>query len=279
MERTVHLPPLKYTFHEENILEAQYDEGNLTISIGLAEEIVTKRLKLQAGKPYRILIHASTHLNVTPAARDYFVGSMGLKGISAIAILLNGWTVFTILRFVILFKRSGPPIAVFRDRRAAKDWLLKQELDNFSEHPSAPSHINHSGDQLILRALDEWGYFFSTTGGNSSDKKAGTDAVDEVKTAIEKAISLGQSSADRRKLEAALRVLARPNNIPPLTRPESQLALQMAQGLTTKEIAEKLAKSPRTIDTQKRELYKKFKVFNGTELIVKLNQFGLLGLE
>jgi len=56
-----------------------------------------------------------------------------------------------------------------------------------------------------------------------------------------------------------------------LTRRERQVAMQLLQGMTTKDIAQSLDLSPRTIEVYRGNLLRKFEARNGTELMAKLS--------
>jgi DNA-binding CsgD family transcriptional regulator len=277
MEHTVYLPPMQYTLHEGYILEARYDGMCSFITQELAEKIVADRLRLQQSQPYRILVHTPAHrMRVSAGARSYLDSSRGTTKIAAIAILMDkGWSMYSILRFVIFFQKPGYPIAVFRDRRAAMDWLMKQELDNFSEKQLKPATADHVGDQLVLRALDDWIQIHFSFRDKSKDQAA--PSIEKIKETIENAIAQSQNHSEKQTLRAALAILSQPapRNTPPLTKIEFQLAREMAKGLTTRQIAEKLKKSHRTIEAKRYKLYKKFNVSNGLELIQLLNDSGL----
>jgi len=102
-------------------------------------------------------------------------------------------------------------------------------------------------------------------------------SLDEVRQMIEEALLYSNNPIEQLQLCAALKaVTPSPEVIPELTVSESQIVKGLSQGLTTKEMAGNLNKSPRTVESQRRDLYAKFGVKNGTELMVKLTQLGRL---
>ncbi|WP_162852600.1 response regulator transcription factor [Dinghuibacter silviterrae] len=128
MPYDVDTPYVRYTIHEHAILEASYKEDVLFITKEMAREIVAKRLALQKGQSYRLLMHAENRIHMSPAARNYFTGPEGNKGIAAVAILYDNWTQNMVTRFILLIKKPDFPMETFRDSRKAKNWLLKQDL-------------------------------------------------------------------------------------------------------------------------------------------------------
>lgn len=65
-------------------------------------------------------------------------------------------------------------------------------------------------------------------------------------------------------------------NLQAISKREKEVLQLVAQGLTTKEIADKLIVSKRTIETHRSNILKKLNVQNTAELITKANQMGLL---
>lgn len=304
MGETIHLPPLQYTFLDDNILEATYDDGNWTISRELAEKIVFNRLQIQCGKSYRLLIYGgNARLKLTHDAKKYIDSDVAMQGVACMAILLDGWTTFTVFRLISLFQqRPDPPVAVFKERAAAIDWLRKQKLaedinlaDDFAEDAKSYNtevgkrnrpNADKSSDflnsyEFIIRAEIERNFALvladSLEKVNASRDKA---IVEEVKKVIEKAMMLcSRSGDDYEKLQIALSALIPPikeDKIRRLSPIKYEIVKGLAIGLTTKGIAKKLEKSPRTIEAHRRELYEQFHVFNGLELIQRLNETGFL---
>lgn len=63
-----------------------------------------------------------------------------------------------------------------------------------------------------------------------------------------------------------------------LTPREKEIVRYLIKGLSAKEIANELNSSPHTVNNQKNALLEKFDCVNSTELVVKLNQMGLIGI-
>lgn len=61
-----------------------------------------------------------------------------------------------------------------------------------------------------------------------------------------------------------------------ITHCEKEVLYHLCQGLTSKEIAAQLYKSPYTIDSHRKKLYEKLEAKTGVELGVKAMQYGLL---
>lgn len=66
------------------------------------------------------------------------------------------------------------------------------------------------------------------------------------------------------------------SNLKNISKREKEVLALVAQGLTTKEIAEQLFVSARTIETHRSNILKKLDVQNTAELITKASQLGLL---
>lgn len=128
MPYDVDTPYVRYTLHDNAILEARYKEDVLFITKEMAKVIVTGRLSLQKGLSYRLLMHAQKRIHMSPAARNHFTGPDGNKGIAAVAIMVDSWTVNMVSRFILMIKKPDFPMETFRDIRKAKAWLLKQEI-------------------------------------------------------------------------------------------------------------------------------------------------------
>lgn len=63
-----------------------------------------------------------------------------------------------------------------------------------------------------------------------------------------------------------------------LTSRERDIALLLAKGCSSKEIAETLGLSQNTINNQKNAMLEKFNCINSVDLIVKLTQMGMIGI-
>jgi len=61
-----------------------------------------------------------------------------------------------------------------------------------------------------------------------------------------------------------------------VTRREKEILLLISQGMTTKEIADKVFVSPSTVDSHRKNLLEKFNVLNTASLITKASKMGLL---
>lgn len=326
----IYTPLIHYTFHEGSLLEAQYQADIPLITKDIAEEIVAERLSFQGGRKYRLLLHGETKLNITGAAKNYFSSEKGLEGISAVAILFDNWTIYTIMRFVARFKRTGPPMAIFREPAAARTWLETKEANpaepEFPHRSLAQQYADHffeshsdiqfildpedritraneaackrmacSEDELAGRPLsallDENGCLRDAAaqpicvtlsrsalpegqGGRRETLLTAREVgVGVIREQLERALTITREPRERQLLEAAREALFPPTETltVELTRSQRLVIDCMAKGFKTRETARLLGKSPRTIDTQKRELYKKFKVKNGVELIQKIH--------
>jgi len=63
-----------------------------------------------------------------------------------------------------------------------------------------------------------------------------------------------------------------------LTSRERDIAMLLAKGCSSKEIAETLGLSQNTINNQKNAMLEKFNCINSVDLIVKLTQMGMIGI-
>ena len=66
------------------------------------------------------------------------------------------------------------------------------------------------------------------------------------------------------------------NNGQPLTDVQIRLLRMLAQGMSTYEIATSLSRSPRTIDTHREQLLRKFNAKNSTQLVAEVMTGGLI---
>lgn len=100
--------------------------------------------------------------------------------------------------------------------------------------------------------------------------------IEDVRQVIEEALLVNDSPVEQLQLTAALKAITPSTGavLPALTMSETLIVEYMSQGLTTKEMAGNLNKSPRTIESQRRDLYAKMGVKNGTELMAKLTRLG-----
>jgi DNA-binding NarL/FixJ family response regulator len=81
------------------------------------------------------------------------------------------------------------------------------------------------------------------------------------------------------QIGSALRNSLEPQTIPSilLNQQESLLLKVLGDGASSKEIGEILYKSPRTVEQQRENLYRKFNVENKEQLLVKASKLGFLG--
>lgn len=265
MRYQIHTPFIHYTLHEDAILEVKYNSEVLVITRELAVEIIHQRRRVHIQDyPNRLMLHVSPCLNITPSARSYLLSAKETANIAAIAIIFTDWAIHKLAFLVDHFQRLGAAVAVFKDVQEAIAWLSKTEQnqpinklalneDRFTEHLSIPSKSNS-----VTEPKDEI-------------------ALDNIRNIIDKAISDCKDTTSTTMLVAARKALT-PSETPKLrlTRNERAIIDCMSAGMSTRDIANNLKKSPRTIDSQKRDLYRKMNVSNGISLLQQMNELGIL---
>lgn len=141
MNKVHDTPFVRYVLHDHSIIEATYKKGIPLITKELAQRIVSERLALQGGKPYRLLLHGDIEAHISAEAKRFFSSPEGTAGIVAAAILVNRWSLLAVSKFIMAFQRSDFPMYIFRDTREAKNWLLKNSIQTevWDTHPKSLS--------------------------------------------------------------------------------------------------------------------------------------------
>lgn len=134
-------------------------------------------------------------------------------------------------------------------------------------HPSVRCIIltMHNEGQYVIQAIRNgaWGYLLKDCDAN------------ELNEAVTKVFS-GKKYFNSEVSSLMIEGVSSESNIQNLSKREKEVLQHVAKGLTTKEIAEKLIVSKRTIETHRSNILKKLDVQNTAELISKATQLGLL---
>lgn len=107
---------------EDSIMVIIYSK-ELTIDLEVAKQMVKERLSVFNNNNYPVLVDARYIKYATKEARDHFAKEDGVKGITALAILIGNYLTATMANLYIKF--SKPPIQtkVFNTRDQAVKWL------------------------------------------------------------------------------------------------------------------------------------------------------------
>ena len=105
---------------ENNIVIAKYNE-NILLDFNKMNKFVKKRLEVQNGKEYPVLIYLSLK-KVTKEAREY-ANKEGLEGIKAGAFLVDSFMTKTIFNFFLSVYSPKVPTKLFTSKEEAINWL------------------------------------------------------------------------------------------------------------------------------------------------------------
>ncbi len=134
-------------------------------------------------------------------------------------------------------------------------------------HPQVRSIIltMHNEGQYVVEAIRNgaWGYLLK-----DCDPQELREAITQVYN--------GQKYFNKDVSQLMIEGVTTEQNLQAISKREKEVLQLVAQGLTTKEIADKLIVSKRTIETHRSNILKKLNVQNTAELITKANQMGLL---
>lgn len=263
MPATINTALIDYTLHPNAILEIRYNRALSLITRGIVRKMVEDRSHFLPPERSRyLLVHV---LPSSSLAWRHLSEAIRLSGIKGIAVLSEDWTT-GFEHTIAMIRNSGIPVGVFHGLEDARSWLSALSTgrtpsrDDFEEYYSPLAPLRAKADA-------------------SQPKEFVT--IDQVRTLIDKALSVDRNEKERRMLTAARRALLYVADVADfsLTPIERDIIECMVSGMTTKSIAAYQKKSPRTVEIQKQILYRKVGVASGAELIKRIGELGLLDVK
>lgn len=102
---------------------------NIHIDLAGAKQIVSDRLKVQGGKPFKVICYIQGIRNMDKAARDY-LATEGSKDVIAVALIAESTAQKLMTNFYLSVSRPTVPTKMFSTEEEAKSFLDK--LDKVS---------------------------------------------------------------------------------------------------------------------------------------------------
>ena len=106
----------------ESIMFCTYRE-DINIDLTTAKEIVQQRLAFIDGREYPVLVDGRNAKAASKEARDYLAKGPGIKGVTAIAIVVENLVPAVLANLYLTFSRPPVPAKIFNDHEKALQWL------------------------------------------------------------------------------------------------------------------------------------------------------------
>lgn len=118
---------VRYVF-EDGILVATYKSG-ISISLPIAREIVGRRIQFCNGKNYPgLVINNDKVVSIDREARNFFASEEGIKGLTAVAMVLNSVFANFLGNFLLKVSPTKIPVRIFNDKEKAIKWLSSYKI-------------------------------------------------------------------------------------------------------------------------------------------------------
>lgn len=104
---------------------------DISIDLAAAEQIVSDRLKVQNGKPYKVICYIQGIREMKKEARDY-LAKEGSKDVIAVGLIADSTAQKLMTNFYLAVSRPTVPTKMFSTEEEAKTFLNKYKLTSES---------------------------------------------------------------------------------------------------------------------------------------------------
>lgn len=113
---------------QNGIVIGEYPKG-LKLGLNEARRFVDKRLDLQAGKDYPVIIHLNNVICTSRSVRKFLV-TEGIRGITRGAFVFRNKYEEILIRFFILIDAPKVPTRIFASEEEAINWIKGEHPDH-----------------------------------------------------------------------------------------------------------------------------------------------------
>ncbi len=107
---------------KEGVLHSSYSK-EIDIDLQIAQEVVSYRVMYQENQDYPVVAYGEPVNSMTKEARDFFANDVGLKNVTALAIVINNALEKMLGNFYIKVSKPKVPTKLFTDLDSAIDWV------------------------------------------------------------------------------------------------------------------------------------------------------------